>query len=62
VEILINTGGSGATLALVVLMLFRARSQQAKNLGKLSIGAGIFNINEPVIFGMPIVMNPMLIM
>jgi len=61
VEILINTGGSGATLALVVLMLFRARSQQAKNLGKLSIGAGIFNINEPVLFGMPIVMNPMMI-
>lgn len=57
----INIGGSGATLALVVAMILRSRSTQGKQLGKLAIGPAIFNINEPIIFGMPIVMNPMLI-
>ncbi len=51
-------GGSGATLALVCLMAFRARSKQVKTLGRMALPAGIFNINEPVIFGLPIVMNP----
>lgn len=60
-DLWIYAGGSGATLALVVLMLMRARSQQMKNIGRLSIAPGLFNINEPVTFGMPIVMNPLLI-
>lgn len=53
-------GGSGSTLALVILCIFLAKSQQLKALGKASIVPGIFQINEPVIFGMPIVYNPML--
>ncbi|WP_270235593.1 PTS sugar transporter subunit IIC [Lacticaseibacillus suilingensis] len=52
-------GGTGATLALVVLFLF-SKSKYLKQLGRLSILPGIFNINEPVIFGAPIVMNPLL--
>lgn len=52
-------GGTGATLALVFLFLF-SKSNYLKQLGKLSILPGIFNINEPVIFGTPIVMNPLL--
>ncbi|WYJ94127.1 PTS system, cellobiose-specific IIC component [Enterococcus sp. 9D6_DIV0238] len=52
-------GGTGATLALVCLFLF-SKSTYLKQLGKLSILPGIFNINEPVIFGTPIVMNPLL--
>jgi PTS system cellobiose-specific IIC component len=52
-------GGTGATLALVFLFLF-SKSKYLKQLGKLSILPGIFNINEPVIFGTPIVMNPLL--
>ncbi|XUB58772.1 PTS system, cellobiose-specific IIC component [Enterococcus sp. DIV0724b] len=52
-------GGTGATLALVCLFLF-SKSKYLKQLGKLSILPGIFNINEPVIFGTPIVMNPLL--
>lgn len=57
----IFSGGSGATLALVLLMVFKARSEQMKKIGRLSVGPGLFNINEPVIFGVPIVMNPLLI-
>jgi PTS system cellobiose-specific IIC component len=52
--------GSGLTLGLVVYMLFFAKSEQIKSIGKLGIGPGIFNINEPVLFGTPIVLNPML--
>ena len=60
-DIFIYVGGSGATLSLVFCMLFLAKSQQMKQLGRLSIGPGLFNINEPVTFGMPIVMNPILV-
>lgn len=52
-------GGAGTTLALVVLFLF-SKSKYLKQLGRLSFLPGIFNINEPVIFGAPIVMNPIL--
>jgi PTS system cellobiose-specific IIC component len=52
-------GGAGTTLALVVLFLF-SKSKYLKQLGRLSILPGIFNINESVIFGAPIVMNPIL--
>ncbi|MQS75491.1 PTS sugar transporter subunit IIC [Companilactobacillus halodurans] len=52
-------GGAGGTLALVVLFLF-SKSAYLKDLGKLAILPGLFNINEPVIFGAPIVMNPIL--
>lgn len=60
-DLWIYVGGSGATLALAMAMLFRSRSQQLKKLGRLAIAPGIFNINEPITFGMPIVMNPLLI-
>ena len=50
--------GSGMTIGLVICMLFFAKSAQCKELGKLAIVPGLFNINEPVLFGTPIVMNP----
>lgn len=53
-------GGSGATLPVVIYMLCFARSKMLKDLGRLSIAPGIFNINEPVVFGLPIVLNPFL--
>lgn len=52
-------GGAGMTLALVVLFLF-SKSNYYRSLGKLSFIPGLFNINEPIIFGAPIVMNPIL--
>lgn len=53
-------GGSGATLAVVIYMLFFAKSKLLKNVGKIGILPGLFNINEPVTFGLPIVLNPIL--
>ena len=55
----ITLGGSGATFALVLLYL-RSKSVHLRAIGKLCIVPSIFNINEPVIFGSPIVMNPIL--
>ncbi|MGF1686297.1 PTS sugar transporter subunit IIC [Photobacterium japonica] len=52
-------GGSGATLALCILMAF-SRSAHLRSLGRMSAVPGFFQINEPIIFGTPIVLNPML--
>lgn len=52
--------GAGMTIGLVVFMTFFAKSQQMKGIGKLALVPGIFNINEPVLFGVPLVLNPLL--
>ena len=54
----VEVGGCGATLSLALLCLFRAKSERYKALGKLEIGASVFYINEPILFGFPIVLNP----
>ncbi len=55
-------GGAGSTLSLVILMCFFAKSQKLKNLGKLSLPMGIFFINEPILFGLPYVLNPFMLL
>ncbi|MGR5144613.1 PTS sugar transporter subunit IIC [Photobacterium sp. DNB23_23_1] len=57
-DFFIQFGGSGATFALVLLMM-RSTSAHLKTIGRMSVVPGCFNINEPVSFGTPIVMNPM---
>ncbi|MFR0586026.1 PTS sugar transporter subunit IIC [Lactobacillus porci] len=52
--------GAGMTIGLVFFMCFMAKSTQLKSIGKLALVPGLFNINEPVLFGLPIVMNPIL--
>lgn len=54
-------GGSGSTIGLVIVMLIFAKSKYMKQLGKAVVAPSIFNINEPVMFGLPIVLNPILI-
>ena len=55
-----NFGGGGSTLSLVIVMLGFCKSQRIKQLGRLSIVPGIFGINEPIIFGLPVVLNPII--
>ena len=50
-------GGSGATLGAVLYMAFMSKSHQMRELGKVAVVPGIFNINEPLLFGLPIVYN-----
>ncbi|WP_026568768.1 PTS cellobiose transporter subunit IIC [Sediminibacillus sp. JSM 1682029] len=58
---IVGIGGSGMTLAVIIGIFLIGRSRQLKELGKLGAPAGIFNVNEPVIFGLPIIMNPLVI-
>ena len=54
-------GGSGATLGLIIAILLFSKAKEHKSIAKLSLAPGIFNINEMVIFGLPIVLNPIYI-
>lgn len=49
--------GAGIVIGLVLFITFFAKSKQLKELGKLAFIPNLFNINEPIIFGVPIVMN-----
>ena len=52
--------GAGMTIGIVIYMVWFARSAQFKQLGRLSIVPAFFNINEPITFATPIVMNPIM--
>ena len=56
---LIMMGGTGATLTLNLLMCF-SRSTKLKTIGRICLGPSLFNINEPIVFSTPVVMNPIL--
>lgn len=53
-------GGSGGTLVLILAILLFSKRKDYLTVGKLSVGPGIFNINEPIMFGLPIVLNPIM--
>lgn len=57
----VGMGGTGMTLAVIIAILWFMKSKQLKQVGKLGLGPGIFNVNEPIIFGLPIVMNPLIL-
>lgn len=52
-------GGNGMTLGAVLLFLFMARSARLKSTMKMVAAPAFFNISEPITFGLPVVMNPM---
>lgn len=54
----INVGGTGATLALA-LLLVRSRDAGYRQVSRLSLPTQVFQINEPILFGIPIVLNPL---
>ena len=54
-------GGSGGTITLLIAIFLFSKRADYKTVGKLGVGPGIFNINEPVMFGLPIVLNPMML-
>ncbi|MEW7311186.1 EAL domain-containing protein [Buttiauxella gaviniae] len=55
-----STGGTGSTLSLLICLIF-SRAKQYNKLIKTSLPLAFFNINEPLIFGFPIVLNPIMI-
>lgn len=55
-----GAGGVGATLALSIMMIFLCKSQQMRTFGKLTVIPGVFGINEPMVYGLPLVLNPVI--
>lgn len=55
----LQLGGSGMTMALIIAILLFSKREDSRAVAKLGTPMGIFNINEPMIFGMPIVLNPL---
>src|SRR6185503_15704825 len=53
----VNVGGTGATIALALIML-RSRDPGFRQVSRISLPTQIFQINEPIFFGFPIVLNP----
>jgi PTS system cellobiose-specific IIC component len=54
-------GGSGATLGLIIAIFIFSKRKEYRVISTLALPMGVFNINEPIIFGLPIVLNPIFI-
>lgn len=54
-------GGAGCTLALIIAIFIFSKRAETRKVAQLSAPMGLFNINEPVVFGLPIVLNPIYI-
>lgn len=59
-DMYMSMGGSGVTIGLLIAILLVSKRDDMREITKLSLAPGIFNINEPVIFGIPIMLNPIL--
>lgn len=57
VTVFAQMGGSGCTICLLIAIMIFSKYDPSKKVGALSLGPGIFNINEPLIYGFPIVFN-----
>lgn len=58
---LTTIGGCGCTLGLVIVMFFFAKSKRYKTFSKVVLPCGLFNINEPLIYGFPLMLNAAMI-
>lgn len=54
-------GGNGMTLGVIILAIFIARSVRLKSISKMVLPASLFNISEPITFGLPVVLNPVVL-
>jgi EAL domain-containing protein (putative c-di-GMP-specific phosphodiesterase class I) len=61
-DIFIFIGGSGSSLCLLLALFIASRNGGSRRLAKISILPGIFNINEILLFGLPIILNPIFLL
>lgn len=59
-DMYMSMGGSGVTISLLIAIFLVSKREDYKQIAKLSAAPGLFNINEPLIFGLPIMLNPVL--
>ncbi len=57
-----HMGGTGSTLALLIAVFLRSKLSSHQKLGRTVLAPGLFNINEPVIFGFPVLYNPLIML
>lgn len=55
---IINMGGTGATFVVPFLFMFLAKSKRNKAVGRASFIPTMFTVNEPILFGAPLILNP----
>lgn len=55
-----NIGGTGSTLSLIIIVLLFSKNKGYVEVSKFAVAPGVFQVNEPVTFGFPIVANPIL--
>lgn len=58
IEAFTQMGGGGNTIGLIIALFIFSKREDERAVGKLGILPGLFNINEPIIFGLPVVLNP----
>jgi len=59
-DVFANMGGSGMTLGLIIAIFLVSRRKDYRTIAKMALVPGLFNINEPLMFGLPIVLNPIM--
>ena len=59
-DVYMSMGGSGVTIGLVVAIFLFSKREDYRGIAKLSLAPGIFNINETMTFGLPIMLNPIM--
>ena len=57
-DFVVAMGGTGATLVICFMFAFLAKSKEMKAIGRASMIPTLFNVNEPFLFGAPMVLNP----
>lgn len=53
-------GGGGFTIGLIIAIFIASRRSDYREIAKLALAPGLFNINEPLMFGLPVILNPLL--
>ncbi|WP_027109203.1 PTS sugar transporter subunit IIC [Lacticigenium naphthae] len=59
-DIYMSMGGSGVTIGMLIAIFIVSRRKDFRAIAKLSVAPGLFNINEPIIFGIPVMLNPIM--
>jgi lactose/cellobiose-specific phosphotransferase system IIC component len=58
-DVFVFMGGSGSSICLLVALLLASQREGSQRLARISILPGIFNINEILLFGLPVILNPL---
>ena len=61
IDTFVNMGGTGCTIGLLLAMMIFGKRSSTKKLSRLALVPGIFNISELMLFGLPVIYNPMML-